>query len=224
MLRLICVAVLAALSSVAATAQARAEPRIALVVGEAAYLRALPNTANDAGLVAETLKSAGFEVLGGADLNGVELHRAVRDFLDRVEASGPGTAAVVYFAGHGLQLEGENFLVPVDARIERASDIPYDSVKVSDIVRSLANARAAVRMIVLDAARDYPLRAGEPPARGLAAMEAPEGFLLAFSAAPDATAPNATGPYGPYAIALVEAIRRPGLEPDEVFARAPQGA
>ena len=101
-----------------------AEKRIALVIGEAAYKEhPLATAANDAGLIAQTLQAAGFDVTGARDLDEDGLRRALRDFLDKASASGPETVAFVYFAGLGLQLEGENYLIPVDAAITRDADI-----------------------------------------------------------------------------------------------------
>src|SRR5919199_1157038 len=92
------------------------EKRIALVIGDAAYHAGALNTpANDAGLIAQTLEAAGFDVVGARDLDQDTLRRAFRDFLDKAQAAGPNTVAFVYFSGYGLQLEGENYAVPVDA-------------------------------------------------------------------------------------------------------------
>src|SRR5215468_8482848 len=108
-----------------APSSARAEQRIALVLGNAAYeTGALKTPANDAGLIAQTLEAAGFDVIGARDLDNDALRRAFRDFVDKAAALGPDGVAVLYLGGYGLQLEGENYFVPVDARIERASDIP----------------------------------------------------------------------------------------------------
>jgi uncharacterized caspase-like protein len=143
MLRMIrLLAALLALGPSLALAQggANVEKRIALVVGNAAYQSgALATPANDAGLIAQTLQAAGFDVAGARDLDQDSLRRALRDFVDKAEASGPGTVAFVYFGGHGLQLEGENYLVPIDARIARAADVPAAAIRVSDYTRALAD-------------------------------------------------------------------------------------
>lgn len=203
------------------TSYAAAQQRLALVIGQGAYEAGkLPTAANDAGLIAQTLTSAGFEVVQGRDLNGNDLRNAVRDFLDKVQAMEPGGAIMVYLSGYGVQLEGENYLLPVDARIQRDADVPLEGFRLSDLVRSLERAPAKVRIIVGDMARDYPFPSGgEPIAKGLALMEPPAGFLMAFSSAPNIVAADGPGPYGAYASALVEMIRQPGLPVDEVFAR-----
>jgi len=195
--------------------------RLALVVGQSAYEgRPLATAANDAGLIAQALTSAGFEVIQGRDLNANDLRRVVRDFLDKAQTLPDDAAVAVYLSGYGLQLEGENYLLPVDARIQRDVDVPIDGFRLSDLVRSLERTPAQARIIVADMTREYPLPAGSDPlARGLALMEPPAGFLIAFSSAPNITNGDAPGPYGHYATALAEMMRQPGAPVDEVFNR-----
>ncbi|MEE1654937.1 caspase family protein [Microvirga sp. CF3062] len=200
---------------------ALAQDRLALVVGQGAYEgRTLATAANDAGLIAQTLTSAGFEVVQGRDLNANDLRSLVRDFLDKVENLEPGSTVMVYLAGHGVQLEGDNYLLPVDARIQRDADIAIEGFRLSDLVRSLEQSPVRVKVVVADMAREFSLSStGEPIARGLALIEPPSGFLMAFSSAPNIVATDGPGPYGTYATALAEMIRQPGLSLDEVFAR-----
>ncbi len=197
------------------------QQRLALVVGQSAYERnPLATAANDAGLIAQTLTSAGFEVIQGRDLNATDLRRVVRDFLDKAQELPQDSAIMVYLSGYGVQLEGENYLLPVDARIQRDADVPIEGFRLSDLVRSLQQAPAQTRIVVGDMGRDYPFPpGGEPIARGLALMEPPAGFLMAFSSAPNITAPDGQGPYGAYAAALAEMMRQPGVPVDEVFNR-----
>src|SRR3982075_280784 len=115
---------LLAVASAAPVGAAPTEKRLALVVGNAGYQAGALNTpANDAGLIAQTLQAAGFDVVGARDLDEDSLRHAFRDFVDNVSRAGPETVVAVYFAGYGLQLEGENYLVPVDANIGRDSDV-----------------------------------------------------------------------------------------------------
>jgi uncharacterized caspase-like protein len=203
----------------AAILPASAEQRIALVVGNAAYERGAIRTAlADAGLVAEALNGVGFEILEGADLNQADMRRTLRDFLARVEAAGPDTIAFVYFAGYGLEFEGETYLVPTDARLARDSDIPIEAVRISDLVRPLAGTGALAKVVVLDAARPLPFTL--PLAPGLGPIEAPPGMLIAYSSAPGTYAEDGNEPYGAYASALAEMLREPGLDLDAVFAQA----
>jgi uncharacterized caspase-like protein len=158
-------------------AQQGQEKRIALVIGDAAYRNAaLPTTVNDAGLIAEQLQAAGFDVSGARDLDGDMLHQAFRDFVDKARQAGPDSVAMVYFAGYGLQFEGENYLVPVDAEIPTAADAPIQAVRVSDLTRALAALPMKARIVVLDAARENPFaKDGRPLASGLALVEPDPG-------------------------------------------------
>lgn len=210
---------LAAIASFGAR-PAAAEPRIALVVGNAAYAKGpLKTPLADAGLVAEALNSIGFEIVEGADLNQADLRARIRDFLDKVTAAGPDAVALVYFGGYGLQFEGENYLVPVDARLDRDSDIPVDAIRLSDLVRPLAGVQARAKVVVVDGARALPFAVGAKLARGLGAMEAPPGTLIAFSAAPGTVGAEERADYGAYAKALAEMLRADGLDLGAVFMR-----
>jgi uncharacterized caspase-like protein len=119
-----------ALSPAAAQQQ---EKRIALVVGDGAYTKSpLATAANDAGLIAQTLQAAGFDVVGARDLDGDALRRSFRDFIQKAQASGPGTVAMVYLAGYGVQLAGENYFIPVDSPLSRDTEIPIEGLRISD--------------------------------------------------------------------------------------------
>jgi uncharacterized caspase-like protein len=220
-LRLACVTVLSLLMALVSTSPTRAETekRIAFVVGNAAYQASpLATAANDAGLIAQTLQAAGFDVSGARDLDGESLRAAFRDFLDKAQASGPGTVAFVYLAGYGLQLEGENYFVPVDAKIASAQDVAVEALRVSDYAKRLAGLPLKASFIVLDAARESPFaKSGPPLAGGLALADAEPNMLLAFNATPGTVAPSEPGPYGAYSRALTEMIRQGGLQPAELF-------
>lgn len=200
------------------------ERRVALVIGNSAYNEVpLVTPANDAGLVAQTLQAAGFDVVGARDLDGEALRHAFRDFLEKATAAGPGGVAFVYVAGYGLQYEGENYIVPIDARIARDSDVPIEAIRLSDYLRPLASLPLKARFVVVDAARDHPFaKSGQPLASGLALVDAEAGSLIAFNAGPGTIAPEGKGPYGPYAQALAEMIREGGLLPRELFDRVRQ--
>ncbi len=172
-------------SSSASSQQAAQNPRIALVIGNATYRdQALATTANDAGLVAQTLQAAGFDVVGARDLDGQSLRTALRDFLDKASAAGPDMQSFVYLAGRGVQYNGDNYFVPVDAQIRRDADVPIDAVKISDFTHALAQTPGKARIIVLDAARANPYAAQGPAlAPGLALVDPEPGELIAFNAA-----------------------------------------
>jgi uncharacterized caspase-like protein len=197
------------------------EKRIALVVGNGAYAKSpLATAANDAGLIAQTLQAAGFDVVGARDLDGDTLRRSFRDFIQKAEASGPGTVAMVYLAGYGMQLAGENYFIPVDSTITRDNDIPIEGLRISDYIRQLASLPLKASVVVLDAARQQPfVEGGQPIASGLALVEPEPHMLIAFNAAPGTVAPNEQGSYGVYAQSLAEMIRAGGLALPEVFNR-----
>ena len=114
-------------------------PRIALVIGNATYRdAALATTANDAGLVAQTLQSAGFDVVGARDLDGQSLRTALRDFLQKASAAGPDMQAFVYLSGRAVQYNGDNYFVPVDAQINRDADVPIEAIRIADFSQALA--------------------------------------------------------------------------------------
>jgi uncharacterized caspase-like protein len=207
--------------SSATAQQQQQEKRIALVVGDGAYAKApLATAANDAGLIAQTLQAAGFDVVGARDLDGDTLRKSFRDFTQKAEESGPDTVAMVYLAGYGMQLAGENYFIPVDSSVSRDVDIPTEGIRLSDYLRRLASLPLKASIVVLDAARQQPfVEGGEPIASGLALVEPDPHMLIAFNAAPGTIAPNEPGPYGVYAQSLAEMIRTGGLQLPEVFDR-----
>jgi uncharacterized caspase-like protein len=197
------------------------EKRIALVVGNGAYAKSpLATAANDAGLIAQTLQAAGFDVVGARDLDGDTLRKSFRDFIQKAQASGPGTVAMIYLAGYGVQLAGENYFIPVDSNIARDTDIPTEAIRIGDYLRQLAAIPLKADIVVLDAARAQPfVEGGQPIASGLALVEPDPNMLIAFNAAPGTVAPEEAGPYGIYAQSLAEMIRTGGLSLPEVFDR-----
>src|ERR1700730_9859256 len=150
------------------------EMRMALVIGNAAYQTGtLATPANDAGLIAQTLQAAGFDVVGARDLDEDSLRHAFRDFVDNVTKAGPEAVVAVYFAGYGLQLAGENYLVPIDANIAHDSDVPVRALRLSDYTHALAGLHLKAAIVMLDAARASPFStAGQPPGGGPALVDA----------------------------------------------------
>ncbi|MHC2468621.1 caspase family protein [Bradyrhizobium embrapense] len=197
------------------------EKRLALVVGNGAYQAgALQTAANDAGLIAQTLQAAGFDVVGARDLDGETLRKSFRDFIQKVQDAGPNAVAFVYLAGYGVQLTGENYFVPVDAKIARDTDVPVEAIRLSDYSHQLSALPIKAGVIVLDAARSNPFaKDGQPLAGGLALVDPDPKMLIAFNSAPGTVAPDGAPPYGPYAQALAEMIRAGGLTLPEVFDR-----
>jgi uncharacterized caspase-like protein len=211
----------AGLFAVAAEAQQPAppNPRIALVIGNATYRdAALATPANDAGLVAQTLQAAGFDVVGARDLDAQSLRTAFRDFLQKADAAGPDMQAFVYLAGRAVQYNGENYFVPVDAQINRDADVPIEAIRIADFSHALAATPGRARIIVLDAARANPYATeGSPLAPGLALVDPERGELTAFNAAPGTLAGDEEGPYGVYGKTLAGAIRQGGVDIVQAF-------
>ena len=197
----------------------QSEKRIALVIGEGAYASSpLATAANDAGLIAQTLQAAGFDVVGARDLDGDALRKSFRDFIQKAAASGPGTVAMIYLSGYGIQYAGENYFVPVDSNISRDTDIPVEGLRMSDYMRQLGTLQLKAGILVLDAAHQQPFVQSKI-ASGLALVEPDARMLIAFNAAPGTVAPAEQGDFGAYAQALAEMIRSGGLPLPEVFNR-----
>jgi uncharacterized caspase-like protein len=196
-------------------------PRIALVIGESTYGdQTLATPVNDAALIAQTLQAAGFDVVGARDLDEKSLRGAMRDFLDKAAAIGPDMQAFVYLAGRGVQYEGDNFFLPVDAQLARDSDTPMAAVRIADFAHALASEPGRARIVVLDAARASPAPGqGQPLAGGLALVDPDQGELVAFNAAPGAIGGDEQGPYGVYAKTLAGAMREGGLAIEDVLAQ-----
>jgi uncharacterized caspase-like protein len=196
-------------------------PRLALVIGAASYPDAmLPSPVNDASLMAEVLKSAGFDVTGAANPDQNQLRQLLRDFVRKAEAVGPDMQAFVYFSGRAIQYDGDNYLVPVDAHIARASDAPLEAVRLSDLTHGLNDAQGLARVIVIDGARANPYaKEGPPLAGGLAATATAPDSLIAFNAAPGAIGAEPSGPYDVFAKELADQLRQGGVPIDDVFDR-----
>lgn len=201
---------------------APAEKRTALVIGNGDYAAGpLKTPLNDARDLAETLKKLGFSVVFLENADRERMEKAVRDLGANLRFGGVG---LFYFAGHGLQIAGENYLVPVGARIESEIEMKPKCLAAGLVLGAMAEARNGLNIVILDACRDNPFARGFPSATsGLARMEAPAGTLIAFSAAPGAVAANGLGRNGVYARSLIENIRQPGLTLEEVFRRVRNG-
>src|SRR5262245_17215846 len=198
-----------------------AQSRMALVIGNSNYQTAvsLANPANDAKAVAEAFTRAGFEVTRLSDLTQMEMRRAVRDFSARVAEKGSDTIALVFYAGHGVQVDGENFLIPVDARIQRESDVAIEALRLADIVKALETVQSRARIVMLDACRNNPFSAVGASGRGLAIVDAPAGSIVAYSTAPGTEAEDGTGQNSPYTSALLKVIPEPNLPIEQALKR-----
>jgi len=222
-LALVCLAVVVGLLGMTGGLAAAQGPaaRLALVIGNGDYPQApLRNPVNDAALMTETLRRVGFEVEEFLNADRRGLTKAFHAFADRLNQAGDGTVALIYYAGHGAQLRGENYLIPVDARIEEQLDIEIEGVRASSLLEILNQTGNRLNIVVFDACRNNPFVSGTRSAsRGLARMDAPTGTLLAYSTAPGRTAVDGDGRNSPYTRALARTILAEGLKVEEVFKR-----
>src|SRR6266550_903474 len=188
---------------------ASAENRVALVIGQSAYraVPALPNAQNDGKRMAELLTNAGFEVTAAPDLSQNDMRQTISDFAAKVAASGPDTIALVFYAGHGLQIDGENYLVPIDVDPKREADIPLQAVRLNDLLNTLGALPTRMRIIMLDACRNNPFPAlNQTAGHGLAIVETKAGApgsFISYSTSPGAEAEDGAGADSPYTTAVL---------------------
>jgi uncharacterized caspase-like protein len=200
---------------------AAAEKRVAVVVGNAAYqsVSRLENPKNDAVLVADTLGRLGFILTGGGaqvDLDKAKFDSAIQQFGNQLIGA---DVALFYYAGHGLQVRGANYLVPVTANPIRETDVDFQMVDVAIVLRQMESAGTKLNLVLLDACRNNPfggrgLRASDG---GLAQMRAPEGTLLSYATQPGSVALDGNDGHSPYTRALVETMQKPGLDVLQAF-------
>src|SRR5258708_39168722 len=204
---------------------AHAENRIALVIGQSAYraVTPLPNPAKDGRAMTQLLGDAGFEVVAAAERSQNELREKVGDVAARIAAKGSDTIALVFYAGHGMQIDGENFLVPVDIDPKREADVPLQAVRLNDVLNTLNSVPSKIRIILLDACRNNPFpEINKTAGRGLAIVDAKvgaAGTFVSYSTSPGAGAEDGGGADSPYTTALLKSAREPGLSIEEAFKR-----
>lgn len=205
----------------APTALQGPEQRVALVIGNSNYRNApqLENPDNDAQSMAQFLNSAGFEVVAATDLTQNDMLRVVQDFSAKVAARGPNTVAMVYYAGHGVQLAGENYLVPVDAKVSNPTELVNNSVRLVDVMSTLETIPSRVRIVILDACRNNPFPTVNDAGRGLAIVDAPNGSIVGYSTAPGTEALDGTGGHSPYTQAFLNVAREPNVPIEQLFKR-----
>ena len=222
--------VLGPLAAQASTAESK---RVALVIGNSKYIHAvtLPNPSSDARLMAATLRDAGFEVIDGVDLDNAGMHNLLNRFT---EASYDADLAVIFYAGHGMQVDGKNFLIPVDAELTSPAHLRTRTIQIDDFIAALPP-DPSVGVVILDACRDNPLArtlaASMPKSRstalgtGLAPVEAKSsgigtgGILIAYATDPGAIAFDGKGTNSPYTTALAKHLAEPGVEIQSALTR-----
>jgi len=200
-----------------------AEKRVALILGNSIYQNVPPlsNPINDGAVMAATFKNAGYDVVSRFDLSALDTRRVLRDFADRARDA---DIAVVYYAGHGMEVDGTNYLIPVDAKLERDTDI-YDEAFSLDRILVAVEPAKQLRLVILDACRDNPFArnmkhslASRSIGRGLAKIEpASPNTLIAYSAKAGSTAQDGDGKNSPFTTALAQHLTKPGLDIRKAF-------
>ena len=204
------------LGALMACGPARANKRIALVIGNSAYQHVvrLENPSSDARLMAKTLRGLGFTLVGGSaqtDLDKSQFDRAVQMFRNAAHGA---DVALFYYAGHGMQMHNENYLVPVDADLKTQADVDFQMLDTDLVLRQMETAHARLNIMILDACRNNPFRGQGARAigGGLAQMQAPEGTLISFATQPGNVALDGRDGHSPFTRALTKVMRRPGLD------------
>jgi len=200
---------------------AAAEPRYALVIGNGDYgsnFSKLTNPPNDAKLVSKALTDAGFKVTTVINANQKAMKKAVVEFGKALTAAGPESVGLFYYAGHGVQVEGVNYLIPTGAAIQSQADVDIEAVNTDSVLQQMEFAGNRMNIIILDACRNNPLPAGNRSAEnGLARIDAPTGSFIAYSTAPGATAADGKGSNSPYSLALADAIEKQKVPLEQLF-------
>ncbi len=210
--------ILALAALLGAASPAVAETRVALVIGNSTYAHAprLANPRNDAELMASSLEGVGFAVTRVLDADQRTMKRAMVEFGRALRSS--DAVGLFYYSGHGVQVHGENYLIPVNANIKDLSEVSFEGVNVNEFLATMERAAARINIVVLDACRNNPFASGSRGAtRGLARVEAPRGTYIAYATSPGATALDGQSGNSPYTAALAQAIATPGLSIEQVF-------
>lgn len=199
--------------------EAEANSRFALVFGNSNYetVESLDNPRNDASLMDEALKSVGFTTVVALDASRNEMVAAISKFVDLLDAE---SEVFIYYAGHGVQLDGQNYLIPVDVAIKKSADLPFVSLSLQTVINQVARISPSISIIVLDACRDNPFEGdGDSASAGLAKATGSVGTYIAFATAPGEIAYDGEGENSPFTNALAEYLSKPGLPIEQVFKR-----
>ena len=190
--------------------------RVALVIGNSAYKTSpLSNPVNDARDMARSLREMGFEVVSKENATRAQMKSSIQQFGNNIIK---GDVALFYYAGHGAQVKGENYLIPVDAAITKEEEIEYESVNAGFVMAQMASAQNKLNIVILDACRNNPFaRSFRSQASGLAQMTAPAGTIVAYATEPGSVAADGAGKNGLYTGELLKAMSVPGLKIEELF-------
>ncbi|MDG4553019.1 MAG: caspase family protein [Candidatus Competibacter sp.] len=204
------------LIALATAGTALAESRTALVIGNGAYQDApLRNPVNDARDMAAKLRELGFQVIERLDADRQSLRLALREFEQQLrQRRGVG---LFYYAGHGVQLKGQNYLIPIGVDIRQEFEVPDEGIDADAVLRAMESAGNELNIVILDACRNNPFSRGFGGGRGLARMEGPAGTFIAYATAPGAVSQDGSGRNSPYTRHLLAALSIPGLNLEQVF-------
>jgi len=197
--------------------QMKKERRVALVIGNAKYTSEarLKNAVNDAKLVAKTLRGLGFEVIEIHNASQKKMKRTLRTFGGKLKGAGVG---LFYYAGHGMQLNGRNYLVPIDANITDELDIEVESVDMASVLARMNEGGSRFNLVVLDACRNNPfMRATRSAQKGLAFVSAPRGTMIAYATAPGTVAEDGKTANSPFSEAFAKHVQTPNTSVEKVF-------
>jgi len=194
-----------------------AQKRLALIIGNSAYSDApLKNPANDATDMAKQLESVGFEVMKLINADIREMKQGIRDFGKKLKSE--DMVGLFYFAGHGIQKDGNNYLVPVKSRIESEADVEFEAVNAGRVLQQMELAENKLNLVILDACRNNPFAKSFRSAnRGLGKMEAPTGSMILYATSPGNVAADGSGRNGLFTEKLLSKISQPGLKIEDVF-------
>lgn len=210
---------LAALMCLAAPQFAAAETRMALVIGNSTYqhMPARRTAVDDAKAIGAMLSSAGFAVTSASNVADAEMRRHVREFAAAVAASGPDTVALMFFAGQGMQIDGENYLVPVDGRPEKHSDVSAQTLTLTELLSTLTPSERRMLIVMLDTSRANPFSSLSRSGKGLAIVDALPASIIGHATSPGQGLVESDGPHSFYTTAILEAMKEPGLQIEQMF-------
>ncbi len=195
---------------------ALAVPKTALVIGNSDYsFSPLPNPVNDAKDMASSLRDLGFDVDEHTNLDRSSMRKAIREFGIKLKKGGVG---LFFYAGHGIQYKGKNYLIPVNTDISSEDEVEDEGIDANSVLRKMESAGNDFNIVIMDACRNNPFaRSFRSSEQGLARMEGPVGSIIAYSTSPGSTAADGTGKNGLYTSYLLKAMKEPGLAIEEVF-------
>jgi hypothetical protein len=191
-------------------------PKTALIIGNSNYsFSPLKNPANDATEMAKSLRELGFDVYDHVDLDRVGMRMAIREFGVKLKKGGVG---LFFFAGHGIQIKGKNYLIPINSDISSEDEVVDESIDANMVLRKMESAGNDFNIVIMDACRNNPFaRSFRSSEQGLARMEGPVGSIIAYATSPGSTAADGTGTNGLYTSYFLKAMKEPGLSIEEVF-------